>query len=54
MTLGLPKAGLLLADGPQHAGEIWVADIGIPTEVYQAIGIKLATNPFADGDQVRL
>jgi len=54
VTLGLPKAGLLLADGPQHAGEIWVADIGIPTEVYQAIGIKLATNPFADGDQVRL
>jgi hypothetical protein len=54
VTLALPKAGLLLADGPKHSGEIWVADIGIPTEVYQAIGVQLATNPFADKDQVRL
>jgi NAD(P)H-hydrate epimerase len=54
VTLGLPKAGLLLAAGPTHAGEIWVADIGIPAEAYEAIGVRLTSNPFADQDQVRL
>jgi len=54
VTLGLPKAGLLANDGPAHAGEIWVADIGIPREAYEAIGIKVPRNLFSNGDQVRL
>jgi NAD(P)H-hydrate epimerase len=54
VTFGLPKAGLLRADGPEHAGEIWVADIGIPAEAYAAVGITLTTNPFSQGDNVRL
>jgi len=33
VTLGLPKAGL--------TGEVVVADIGIPREAYQAVGVEL-------------
>ena len=54
VTLGLPKAGLLAMDGPAHAGEIWVADIGIPTEAYEAVGLKVQRALFAVEDQVRL
>ncbi|TMC09823.1 MAG: NAD(P)H-hydrate epimerase [Chloroflexi bacterium] len=54
VTLGLPKAGLLAMDGPAHAGEIWVADIGIPTEAYEAVGLKVQGTLFAVEDQVRL
>ena len=54
VTLGLPKPGLLLADGPPLAGEIWVADIGMPFEAYAAIGLKVPRDLFANGDRVRL
>jgi len=33
VTLGLPKPGL--------TGEVVVADIGIPREAYQAVGVEL-------------
>jgi NAD(P)H-hydrate epimerase len=54
VTLGLPKAGLLANDGPAHAGEVWVADIGIPTQAYEALGIKVQANLFASQEQVKL
>jgi len=54
VTLGLPKAGLLLGEGPELSGEIWVADIGIPSDAYSAIGLHLPANPFAHNDQVKL
>ncbi len=31
-TFGLPKCGLFVAEGPEHAGKIQVIDIGIPPE----------------------
>ena len=40
VTFTLPKAGLLIADGPRMAGNISVADIGIPNEALAAIGLK--------------
>jgi len=40
VTFTLPKAGLLTADGPRAAGDISVADIGIPNEALAAIGLK--------------
>ena len=40
VTFTLPKAGLLIADGPRVSGEISIADIGIPNEALAAIGIK--------------
>jgi ADP-dependent NAD(P)H-hydrate dehydratase / NAD(P)H-hydrate epimerase len=54
VTLGLPKPGLLAGDGPGLAGEIWVADIGMPFEAYSAIGLQVPQDVFAAGDRVRL
>jgi hydroxyethylthiazole kinase-like uncharacterized protein yjeF len=54
VTLGLPKPGLLAADGPAHAGEVWVADIGVPFEAYAAIGVEVPPHLFAMHDRVQL
>jgi hypothetical protein len=54
VTLGLAKPGLLEGDGPRVAGEIWVADIGVPFEAYTAIGIEVPHNLFGENDSVRL
>jgi NAD(P)H-hydrate epimerase len=54
VTLGLPKPGLLTGDGPSLAGEVWVADIGVPFEAYAAIGVEVPRDLFAAGDRVRL
>jgi NAD(P)H-hydrate epimerase len=51
LTLGLPKQGLILADGPGNAGEIVVADIGIPDAAYKAIGIP-ETDVFRNAEFV--
>jgi hydroxyethylthiazole kinase-like uncharacterized protein yjeF len=54
VTLGLAKPGLLLADGPHHAGEVWLADIGVPFEAYAALGIEVPRDLFATNDRLRL
>jgi hydroxyethylthiazole kinase-like uncharacterized protein yjeF len=54
ITLGLPKVGLLVGDGPSHAGEIWVADIGIPFEAYTTLGIEVPPHLFAMHDRIQL
>jgi NAD(P)H-hydrate epimerase len=54
VTLGLAKPGLLMADGPHHAGEVWIADIGVPFEAYAAVGIQVPRDLFAAGDRVPL
>lgn len=37
VTLGLPKTGL---EGCGSAGEVWLADIGIPSQVYREVGVS--------------
>ncbi|MBI3038416.1 NAD(P)H-hydrate dehydratase [bacterium] len=37
ITLGLPKLGLYLYPGCESAGQIWIADLGIPQAAYDAI-----------------
>lgn len=37
VTFTLPKTGLLLRDGPHHAGDVTVADIGIPDEALRLV-----------------
>jgi hydroxyethylthiazole kinase-like uncharacterized protein yjeF len=54
VTLGLPKAGLLTADGPAHAGDVWVADIGVPLEAYAELGIRVPPHLFAMHDRFQL
>ncbi|MCA9860830.1 MAG: hypothetical protein KC438_13970, partial [Thermomicrobiales bacterium] len=43
LTLGLPKAGLVAGDGASYAGEVVVADIGIPAAAYTTVGIPLSS-----------
>ncbi len=54
VTLGLPKPGLLSGEGPEHAGEVWVADIGVPFEAYAAIGVEVPPHLFAMHDRIQL
>ncbi len=54
VTLGLPKTGLLAGSGPELAGEVWVADIGIPAEVYAALGLAVPDHLFAMHDRLQL
>jgi hydroxyethylthiazole kinase-like uncharacterized protein yjeF len=54
VTLGLPKPGLLAGDGPAHAGEVWVADIGVPFEAHAAIGVEVPPHLFAMHDRLQL
>ena len=54
VTLGLAKPGLLKGDGPGAAGEVWVADIGVPLEAYAAVGVEVPRDLFAEDDRVRL
>jgi ADP-dependent NAD(P)H-hydrate dehydratase / NAD(P)H-hydrate epimerase len=54
VTLGLAKPGLFSRDGPLVAGEIWLADIGVPFEAYAVVGIEVPEHLFAEHDTVRL
>ncbi len=50
MTLALPKTGL---DVPE-VGELWLADIGIPAEVYRRANLEVPPAAFGAGFRVRL
>jgi len=51
LTLGLPKAGLLRPAARQWVGDLYLADISVPAQVYQRLGIE--TGPvFAASDIV--
>ena len=54
VTFGLPKKGLLVGDGPRLAGEVWVADIGIPKDAYVALGIEVPDWLFSQASAVKL
>jgi NAD(P)H-hydrate epimerase len=54
VTLGLPKPGLLLADGVRLAGEVWLADIGVPFEAYAMVGAAIPAGLYSSADRVRL
>jgi hypothetical protein len=45
---------LLAADGPRLAGDVWVADIGVPFEAYAVLGMHVPSHLFALEDRVRL
>jgi NAD(P)H-hydrate epimerase len=54
VTLGLPKPGLLIADGSRLCGDLWVADIGVPFEAYVELGLQAPRDLFAESDRVHL
>jgi NAD(P)H-hydrate epimerase len=40
MTLALPKTGLIAPEASAYVGDLYLADIGIPPEVYSRLGIE--------------
>ncbi len=50
VTLGLPKIGLLLPPGAEHAGRIGVADVGHPQRLIDGAGLRtsLVTRAMVD------
>lgn len=53
MTLALPKAGLLTPEGRAQAGDLYLADIGLPAALYARMDLTVGA-PFATGRIVRL
>jgi NAD(P)H-hydrate epimerase len=50
LTLALPKHGLTAV----QAGELWLADLGIPRGVFERVGIDVPVTLFAPGPRRRL
>ncbi len=53
LTLALPKVGLFLSAGRDHAGHVFLADIGLPDALYRRLGLEDGS-PFVAGPIVRL
>ncbi|HVB63792.1 MAG TPA: NAD(P)H-hydrate epimerase [Nitrolancea sp.] len=53
LTLAWPKRGLLESSAASFTGPLWLADIGIPDWVYEAVGIERGTL-FRHGPIVRV
>ena len=41
LTLALPKTGLLAPQARPFVGDLYVADIGVPPELYQMLGLEV-------------
>ena len=53
LTLALPKTGLLTSAGRQHAGDLYLADIGLSGALYRQIGLDVGPI-FSAGRILRL
>ena len=52
LTLALPKTGLILPEARACVGELYLADISVPPELYAAPSLKMQfTSPF-DGEAI--
>lgn len=55
LALALPKSGVRAPGNKDWVGELYVADIGVPPELYASPGLNLAVGPiFAREDIIRL
>lgn len=55
MTLALPKTGLMADEVAPMVGELYLADIGVPPELYAGPGLEIEVGSiFAQNDIVRL
>jgi NAD(P)H-hydrate epimerase len=53
VTLAVPKVGLVQPPAREWVGQLLVADISVPDQVYQRLGVRLGPI-FASGDVLRL
>jgi NAD(P)H-hydrate epimerase len=55
LSLALPKTGLQTEEARRYVGELYLADIGVPLELYQRRPIGVEVPPiFAQGDVIRI
>ena len=55
MTLALPKVGLRGPHTGPYVGDLYLADIGVPPELYRAPALGLTVGPlFAGAETIRL
>jgi NAD(P)H-hydrate epimerase len=58
MTLALPKTGLLASQANDYVGRLFMADIGVPPELYRRIGMEVgpifAEEPIVELDELDL
>jgi hydroxyethylthiazole kinase-like uncharacterized protein yjeF len=55
LTLALPKEGLRGSESAKQVGELYLADISVPPELYAGEGLNLELNPlFSEQDIIRL
>lgn len=53
LTLALPKSGLIAPQAQPPVGELYLADIGVPPELYRRIGLEVGTL-FAEDTIIRI
>ncbi len=53
LTLALPKQGLLTPEAKKYVGELYLADISVPPELYAKMGITVPSL-FAESDIIRV
>ena len=54
LTLALPKSGLVQLGDFGRVGEIYLADISVPDELYDQLGLKLQCPLFQSSDVIRV
>lgn len=54
VTVGLPKVGLGPAIVGPYVGDLYLADLGVPTSWWEDVGVEAPNDLFADGPLVRL
>jgi NAD(P)H-hydrate epimerase len=53
LTLALPKQGLLNPQSASYVGDLYLADISVPPELYARMGLRVS-NPFELEDIIRI
>jgi NAD(P)H-hydrate epimerase len=53
LTLALPKSGLLTTQAAEYVGDLYLADISVPRELYQHIGVDVP-NLFKSDSIIRV
>ena len=53
LTLALPKVGLVQSEAGPYVGELYLADISVPPDLYTRLGLSVRS-PFAEGPLVRI
>jgi NAD(P)H-hydrate epimerase len=55
LSLALPKEGLRAPGAERYVGELYLADIGVPSSLYGELALGLSVGPiFAESDLLRL